>query len=166
MSWSDGYNDYLLQRGNGNFEDREDSQSSQERDSSLKVTEHLSLGHAYLIKLRNATKEKKYSICVVCTVCMVCAVCSLESAWSACWGDPTRSGDKSILPNESETLSWSPKKYRVGEGHHLLPRSFQEKFTFSFIKVVLGDASTHRDNEGSVTGVLLHPAARPPSRRG
>ena len=44
MSWSDGYNDYLLQRGNGNFEDSEDSedsQSSQETDSSQEVTEHL-----------------------------------------------------------------------------------------------------------------------------
>ena len=46
MSWSDGYNDYmyLLQRGNGNLEDSEDSedsQSSQETDSSQEVTEHL-----------------------------------------------------------------------------------------------------------------------------
>lgn len=44
MCWSDGYNDYLLQRGNGNFEDSEDSedsQSSQETDSSPEVTEHL-----------------------------------------------------------------------------------------------------------------------------
>ena len=44
MSWSDGYNDYLLQRGNGIFEyceDSEDSQSSQETDSSQEVTEHL-----------------------------------------------------------------------------------------------------------------------------
>ena len=46
MSWSDGYNyyTYLLQRGNGNLEDREDSehsQSSQETDSSREVTEHL-----------------------------------------------------------------------------------------------------------------------------
>ena len=41
MSWSDGYIDYVLQRGNGNFEDSEDSQSSQETDSSQKVTEHL-----------------------------------------------------------------------------------------------------------------------------
>ena len=35
---------YLLQRGNGNFEDSEDSedsQSSQETDSSQEVTEHL-----------------------------------------------------------------------------------------------------------------------------
>ena len=38
-------------------------------------------------------------------------------------------------------ISWSPKKYSVGEGHHQLPRSFQEKLTFSFIKVALGDAS-------------------------
>ena len=43
MSWSDGYNDfmYLLQRGNGNLEESEDSQSSQETDSSQEVTEHL-----------------------------------------------------------------------------------------------------------------------------
>ena len=34
MSWSDGYNDCLLQRGNGYYEDSEDSQSSQRRDSS------------------------------------------------------------------------------------------------------------------------------------
>ena len=49
MSWSDGYN-YCLQRGNGYFEDSEDSQSSretdssqssQETDSSQEVTEHL-----------------------------------------------------------------------------------------------------------------------------
>ena len=36
--------DYLLRRGNGNFEDSEeseDSQSSQETDSSQEVTEHL-----------------------------------------------------------------------------------------------------------------------------
>ena len=44
MSWSDNYNDYLLQRGNGNFEDSEeseDSQSSQETGSSQEVTEYL-----------------------------------------------------------------------------------------------------------------------------
>ena len=44
MSWSDNYNDYLLQRGNGNFEDSEeseDSQSSQETDSSHEATEHV-----------------------------------------------------------------------------------------------------------------------------
>ena len=34
MSWSDGYNYCLLQRGNGYYEDSEDSQSSQETDSS------------------------------------------------------------------------------------------------------------------------------------
>ena len=34
MSWSDGYNYCLLQRGNGYYEDNEDSQSSQETDSS------------------------------------------------------------------------------------------------------------------------------------
>ena len=34
MSWSDGYNDCLLQRRNGYYEDSEDSQSSQGRDSS------------------------------------------------------------------------------------------------------------------------------------
>ena len=44
MYWSDGYNDYLLQRGNRNFEDSEDSedsQSSQKTDSSQELTEHL-----------------------------------------------------------------------------------------------------------------------------
>ena len=44
MYWSDGYDDYLVQRGNGNFEDSEDSedsQSSQETDSSQEETEHL-----------------------------------------------------------------------------------------------------------------------------
>ena len=50
MSWSDGYNHYLLQRGNGYYEASEDSQSSQEtdssqssheKDSSQEVTEHL-----------------------------------------------------------------------------------------------------------------------------
>ena len=50
MSWSDGYNYSLLQRGNGCYEDSEDSQSSQgtesfqsnhETDSSQEVTEHL-----------------------------------------------------------------------------------------------------------------------------
>ena len=34
MSWSDGYNYCLLRRGNGYYEDSEDSQSSQETDSS------------------------------------------------------------------------------------------------------------------------------------
>ena len=41
MSWSNGYNYCLLQRGNGNYEESEDSQSSQETDSSQEVTEHL-----------------------------------------------------------------------------------------------------------------------------
>ena len=41
MSWSDGYNYCLLQRGSGYYEDSEDSQSSQETDSSQEVTEHL-----------------------------------------------------------------------------------------------------------------------------
>ena len=41
MSWSDGYNDHLLQRGNGSYEDSENSQSSQETDSSQEVTEYL-----------------------------------------------------------------------------------------------------------------------------
>ena len=50
MSWSDGYNYCLLQRGNGYYEDSEDSQcsqetgpsqSSQETDSSQEVAEHL-----------------------------------------------------------------------------------------------------------------------------
>ena len=41
MSWSDGYNYCLLQRGNGYYEDSEDSQSSLETDSSQEVTEHV-----------------------------------------------------------------------------------------------------------------------------
>ena len=50
MSWSDGYNYCLIQRGNGYYKDSEDSQSSQETDSSQsshetdssqEVTEHL-----------------------------------------------------------------------------------------------------------------------------
>ena len=41
MSWSDGYNYCLLQRGNGYYKDSEDSQSSQETDSSQEVTGHL-----------------------------------------------------------------------------------------------------------------------------
>ena len=50
MCWSDDYNYCLLQLGNGSYEDREDSQSSQETDSSQsshetdssqEVTEHL-----------------------------------------------------------------------------------------------------------------------------
>ena len=50
MSWSDGYNYCLLQRGNGYYGDSEDSQSSketdssqssQETDSSQEVTGHL-----------------------------------------------------------------------------------------------------------------------------
>jgi len=46
MSWSDNFNDYILQRVDGNFEDSEDSegsQYSQETDSSQEVTttEHL-----------------------------------------------------------------------------------------------------------------------------
>ena len=50
MPWSDGYNYCLLQRVNKYYEDREDSQSSQETysahsgqetDSSQEVTEHL-----------------------------------------------------------------------------------------------------------------------------
>ena len=40
--------DNLLKRGNGNFEDSEDSQSSQETDSSQEVTEHLNPGSLIL----------------------------------------------------------------------------------------------------------------------
>ena len=52
MSSNDGYNYYPFQRGNGNYKDSEDSQSSQETDSSQssqevnssqEVTEHLNL---------------------------------------------------------------------------------------------------------------------------
>jgi len=44
MSWSNNYNDYLLQRDYENFEyseESEDSRSSQETDSSQEVTEHV-----------------------------------------------------------------------------------------------------------------------------
>ena len=41
MSWSDGRNDYLPQRGNENYEDSEDSQYSQETDSYQEAAEHL-----------------------------------------------------------------------------------------------------------------------------
>ena len=37
-------------------------------------------------------------------------------------------------------ISWSPKKYRV-EDHNPSSRAFQEKLTFSFVKVALGDTS-------------------------
>ena len=40
MSWNDGYNYCLLQRGNGYYEDSEDSQSSQETHSSSLVDEY------------------------------------------------------------------------------------------------------------------------------
>ena len=38
-------------------------------------------------------------------------------------------------------ISWSPKKYSVEGDHSPTPRAFQEKFTFSFVRVALGDAS-------------------------
>ena len=38
-------------------------------------------------------------------------------------------------------ISWSPKKYSIEGDHHPSPRAFQEKFTFSFVKVALGDNS-------------------------
>ena len=41
MSWSDGYNHCLLQRGHGYYEDSEDFQSSEKTDSSQEGTEHL-----------------------------------------------------------------------------------------------------------------------------
>ena len=41
MSWSDDYNYCLLQRGNRYYEDSEDFQSSQKKDSSQEGTEHL-----------------------------------------------------------------------------------------------------------------------------
>ena len=42
MSWSDGYNYCLLQRGNGYYEYSEDYKSNQETDSSQEEIEHLS----------------------------------------------------------------------------------------------------------------------------
>ena len=59
MSWSDGYDDYLVQRGNGDLEDSEDSedsQSSQETDSSQEVTEHLNPWSHILDEAKNATR--------------------------------------------------------------------------------------------------------------
>ena len=41
MTWSDRYNYCLLQRGNGYYEESEDSQSSQETNSSQEVIKHL-----------------------------------------------------------------------------------------------------------------------------
>ena len=41
MSGSDGSNCWLLQQGNGNYEESEVSQSSQETDSSQEVTERV-----------------------------------------------------------------------------------------------------------------------------
>ena len=38
-------------------------------------------------------------------------------------------------------ISWSPKKYNVLRDHHPSPRAFQEKFTFSFVRIALGDTS-------------------------
>jgi len=60
MSWSDNYDDYLLQQDNENFEyskESEDSQSSQETGSSQEVTEHLNPWSRILMKLRNATRS-------------------------------------------------------------------------------------------------------------
>ena len=57
MSWSNGYNYCLLQRGNGYYEDSEDSQSSQETDSSSLVDEYKKNGESEnvaQIKAQNA----------------------------------------------------------------------------------------------------------------
>ena len=58
------------------------------------------------------------------------------------WADSHGQGIKVFYPMKvKHFISRSPKKYSVGEGHHELPRCFQEKLTFSFIKVALGDGS-------------------------
>ena len=36
-------------------------------------------------------------------------------------------------------ISWSPKKYIVEGDHFPTPGAFQERFTFSFVRVALGD---------------------------
>ena len=57
MSWSDSYNYCLFQRGNGYYEDSEDSQSSQETDSSSLVDEYKKNGESEnvaQIKAQNA----------------------------------------------------------------------------------------------------------------
>lgn len=61
--------------------------------------------------------------------------------WDHC-PDSHGQGVKVFYPMKMRSfISWSPKKYSVGEGHHQCPRAFQEKLTFSFIRVALGDAS-------------------------
>ena len=61
--------------------------------------------------------------------------------WDHC-ADSHGQGIKVFYPMKvRHFISWSPKKYSVGEGHHTAPRAFQEKFTFSFIRVALGDTS-------------------------
>ncbi|XP_022793070.1 uncharacterized protein LOC111332072 [Stylophora pistillata] len=60
--------------------------------------------------------------------------------WDYC-ADSHGQGIKVYYPMKiRHFVSWSPKKYRV-EDHNPSPRAFQEKLTFSFIKVALGDTS-------------------------
>ena len=60
--------------------------------------------------------------------------------WDYC-ADSHGQGIKVFYPVKiRHFISWSPKKYRV-EDHNPSSRAFQEKLTFSFIKVALGDTS-------------------------
>ena len=38
-------------------------------------------------------------------------------------------------------ISWSSKKYVIRKDHNPLPKAFQEKLSFTFIKAALGDSS-------------------------
>ena len=61
--------------------------------------------------------------------------------WDHC-ADSHGQGIKVLYPMKvKHFISWSPKKYSVGEGHYPSPRAFQEKLTFLFIRVALGDSS-------------------------
>ena len=70
MSWSDGYNYCLFQRGDGYYEDSEDSQSSKETDSSQssqetdfsqEVTEHLNPWSHILDELKLISNATRFS---------------------------------------------------------------------------------------------------------
>ena len=61
--------------------------------------------------------------------------------WDHC-ADSHGQGIKVFYPMKARpSISWSPKKYSVAEGNEPSPRAFQEKLTFSFIRVALGDTS-------------------------
>ena len=61
--------------------------------------------------------------------------------WDHC-PDSHGQGIKVFYPMKVRSfISWSPKKYSVGEGHHQCPRAFQEKLTLLFVRVALGATS-------------------------